>query len=184
MPRSKFAYIRLRTASSAVSMPNTRMLVERSCRSMLVMRLSKPTLDWRLKKESAPVTYRSYLSAMSRASVSGWPLSISWKSESVGTPCPSAHLEYAASTHLVMIDLSASGRPSEDSAIIALERARNASILNASWAASARPSTSERSKGLSAVSASGASRTFTPPKASMRFPYSPAGSKMMISSSG
>ena len=82
------------------------------------------------------------------------------------------------------MDLSASGKPSELSAIMAEESAKKASILNASCAASALPSTSDRSKGLSAVSASGARRTFTPPRASMRLPYSPAGSKMMISSVG
>lgn len=38
-----------------------------------------------------------------------------------------------------MIDLSASGRPSEDSAIIALERARKASILKASCAGVGAP---------------------------------------------
>lgn len=51
-----FAYMRLRTASSAVSMPKTLMFCERSLKSTLVMRLVKPTLLWWLKNESAPFT--------------------------------------------------------------------------------------------------------------------------------
>lgn len=47
---------RLRTISSAVIMPNTRMFWPRPCMSMLVMRLSSATLLWPLKKENAPFT--------------------------------------------------------------------------------------------------------------------------------
>lgn len=83
-----------------------------------------------------------------------------------------------------MMDLSASGSPSWPSAIIADERARKASILNAICDADARPSTSAKSNGFMCVSESGAKRMFTPSVLSMTFPYSPAGSKMMTSSSG
>ena len=43
-------------AASAVSMPNTRMFVLRSLKLMLVIRESMATLDWLLKKDSAPFT--------------------------------------------------------------------------------------------------------------------------------
>jgi hypothetical protein len=48
--------MRLRTASSAVSIAKVRMLLERSFRSMLVTRASKPTVDSWLKNERAPLT--------------------------------------------------------------------------------------------------------------------------------
>ena len=67
---------------------------------------------------------------------------------------------------------------------MAEERARNASILKAIWAASALPSTSVRSKGFMDVSESGARRMFWPLQLPTRVEYSPAGSKMTTSSSG
>jgi hypothetical protein len=55
-PRSKFAYMRLRTVSSTAMMPKARMFSERSLKSTLVTRFSKVTLEGWLKNESAPFT--------------------------------------------------------------------------------------------------------------------------------
>ena len=83
-----------------------------------------------------------------------------------------------------MIDLSASGRPWSPSAMVALESASIASILNASCAWFALSATSERSKGFMNVSVSGENLMHVPPAGSTTGAYSPAGSKTITSSSG
>ena len=52
-------------------MPKTLMSELRSCRSMLTIGASSETLEARLKNENEPLTWRSYLSAISRATGSG-----------------------------------------------------------------------------------------------------------------
>ena len=83
-----------------------------------------------------------------------------------------------------MMDLSASGSPWLPSAIVAEESARNASILKAICAAVDWCATSDRSKGFRCVPESGAKRIDSPPLPVTTGLYSPAGSRMMISSSG